>query len=124
MSQNTKREVRTLKKFAADPTGDAGRCERCDAPYRSERHRKRVFEREEIKRKAAYETLLEKLGLIASNRAAAELRELEKSRKLEESASAETADCSEQSPSVELDKQRQVIVPNRVRPVSSVATVK
>ena len=121
MTQNLKREVRTLKKFAADPTGDAGRCERCDAPYRSERHRKLVFEREEAKRKTAYETLLEKLGLIASNRDAADVRTLEKARTSETTSIDETG---EQSASAQLDKQQQVIVPNRVSPVSRIATVK
>lgn len=68
MTQNLQRELRSLRKFATDPTGDPGRCERCDAPYKSDRHRQRVFEREEAKRKAAYETLIGKLELMISNR--------------------------------------------------------
>ncbi len=65
------------------PSADAKTCPLCpairsllNATHHSERHRKSVFEREEIKRTAAYELLIGKLEAMASNREAAEARSL------------------------------------------------
>jgi len=80
-----------------------------------------VFEKEEVKRKAAYDVLIAKLELMVSNRDAAELRSTDKAQKWETTSINKTG---EQSASAELHKQHQVTVPHRVRPVSPIATVK